>query len=132
MRGTVVGRVEVLLTVCQDHILILAILAFVIHWTVLRIVVSRKKVKLVRQEADVQINVPRVYLSDSNWFERCTDVFRTFSRGFEIMVKGYQMVLVLNGARRYVVSQRDFQSQICRRVVRDSGSRSHERILQRS
>ena len=37
--------------------------------------------------------IPRVYLSDTNWFERSIDCFRTISGGFDIVLKGYKRVL---------------------------------------
>ena len=63
------------------------ILALVLYW---QLIVSYKRLHHLAVSY-----VPRVYLSDGNWLERSVDIFRTLTGGFEIVTKGYKLVLHL-------------------------------------
>jgi hypothetical protein len=39
-----------------------------------------------------QARIPRVFIVDSNWFDRSIDILRTFVRAKELTQKGYDMV----------------------------------------
>jgi hypothetical protein len=47
-----------------------------------------QKLKAINED----VNVPRVYVSESSFIQRWTDKFRTVSRGQEAVSKGYRMV----------------------------------------
>lgn len=50
-----------------------------------------------RFDIDSKLPFPRVYISDSTWLQRKTDIFRFMTHGTEAAFKGYKMVIpVLN------------------------------------
>jgi len=44
------------------------------------------------KEINEDVNIPRVYVSESSFIQRWTDKFRSVSRGQEAVSKGYRMV----------------------------------------
>ena len=64
-------------------------------------------------DTDSKLPFPRVYISDSTWLQRQTDIFRFMSRGHEAAFKGYKMVMSSLNILLiiYVVPQKLFQNQ---------------------
>ena len=59
-----------------------------------------------------QLPFPRVYVSDSSWLQRHTDVFRFITRGSEAAFRGYRLVVPLSlRINSCLVSKELFQSQ---------------------
>jgi hypothetical protein len=44
---------------------------------------------------DFKLPFPRVYISDSTWLQRKTDIFRFMTHGTEAAFKGYKMVILV-------------------------------------
>ena len=66
-----------------------------------------------RLDTDSKLPFPRVYISDSTWLQRKTDIFRFMTRGSEAAFKGYKMVISSLNILLiiYVVPQKLFQNQ---------------------
>lgn len=62
-----------------------------------------------KEQADLQVRVPRIYVSDSSWLDRSIDVFRSSLGGCALTLKGYKMVLTVQDISNWhIVPERLF------------------------
>jgi hypothetical protein len=78
--------------VVRNHIWVVPVVVCTVYYLTAWLIRSEMVMSFSESLANTQMNLPRVYLSDSNWFDRSIDVFRTVLGGFEIIEKGYKMV----------------------------------------
>lgn len=77
------------------HVLICSITAALILacWILGRIPHKPQVKDIVPSEAHTDAPLPRVYMNDSNWLTRFLDPLTAFSRGPELLKKGYKLVI---------------------------------------
>ena len=77
------------------HVIIcwIAVPLILTYWIISHIRHKPKVKYIVPGEANTDFPLPRVYINDSNWLTRLFDPLVAFSRGPELIKKGYKLVI---------------------------------------
>ena len=93
--------IEFLIHYVREHPLVSVPLVTAFYWCFSFFTNPRNMVSpLLKGSLIIQINIPRVYASESSVFSRWTNAFRLIAHAKETTLKGYKMVLIVS-ARVY-------------------------------